>query len=154
MRGEIRPTDSLAKILYCCTTCNNCVERCKFKFSGDITDIIVAAFLGRHNGEYESPREVLNAIPGIELLEMERNRENAFCCGGGSWNFYTDFFGGGEYSPARIRVREAYETGANILAVACPGCMTMLSDAVESEGLGQKLIIKDISEIVRDSLHS
>lgn len=111
-------------------------------------------FLGRHNGEYESPREILNAIPGIELLEMERNRENAFCCGGGSGNFHTDSFGGGESSPARIRVREAYETGADILAVACPACMTMLSDAVKAEGIEQKLIIKDISEIVKDSLHS
>ena len=109
-------------------------------------------FLGRHNGEYDAPREILNAIPGIELVEMERNRENAFCCGGGSGNFYTDFFGGGEYSPARIRVREAYETGANILAVACPACMIMLTDAVKSEELEEKLIVKDISEIVKDSL--
>ena len=105
-------------------------------------------FLGRHNSEYESPREILNAIPGIELVEMERSRENAFCCGGGSGNFYTDFFGGGEYSPARIRVREAYETGANILAVACPACMTMFTDAVKSEELEEKLIVRDISEVV------
>ena len=110
-------------------------------------------FLGRHNGEYESPREILNAIPGIELVEMERNRENAFCCGGGSGNFYIDSFGGGEYSPARIRVREAYETGANILAVACPICMTMFTDAIKSEELEEKLIVKDISEIVKESLH-
>lgn len=111
-----------------------------------------SCFLGRHNNEYEAPREILNAIPGIELVEMERNRENAFCCGGGSGNFYTDFFGGGEDSPARVRVREAHETGADILAVACPTCMTMLSDAVKSEGLEEKLIVKDISEIVKESL--
>ena len=111
-----------------------------------------SCFLGRHNNEYEAPRELLKAIPGIELVEMERNRENAFCCGGGSGNFYTDFFGGGEYSPARIRVREAYETGANILAVACPICMTMLSDAVKAEELEEKLIIKDVSEIVKEAL--
>ena len=108
-------------------------------------------FLGRHNKEFEAPREILTAIPGIQLVEMERNRENAFCCGGGSGNFYIDSFGGGEYSPARIRAREAYETGASILAVACPSCMTMISDAVKSEGLEQKLIVKDVSEIVRDS---
>jgi Fe-S oxidoreductase len=109
-------------------------------------------FLGRHSGEYGAPREIMSTIPGIEFVEMERNREDAFCCGGGSGNFQTDFFGGGEFSPARIRVREAYETGADILAVACPICMTMLSDAVKSEGLEEKLIIKDISEIVKDSL--
>ena len=109
-------------------------------------------FLGRHNSEYEAPREILASIPGIELVEMERNRADAFCCGGGSGNFYTDFFGGREGSPARNRVREAYETGASILAVACPTCMTMLTDAAKSEGLEEKLAVKDISEIVKESL--
>lgn len=111
-------------------------------------------FLGRHNGEYEAPRAILNAIPGIEILEMGRNRENAFCCGGGSGNFYIDSFGGGYDSPARARVREARDTGADILAVACPVCMTMLTDAVKSEELQEKLRVLDISEIVRATLTS
>jgi len=110
-------------------------------------------FLGRHNSEYEAPRQVLKAIPGVKLIEMERNRENSFCCGGGSGNFYTDFFGGGENSPARIRVREAVETGANILAIACPVCAIMLNEAVKGEGLEEKLIVKDISELVSESLY-
>jgi len=108
-------------------------------------------FLGRHAGEYEAPREILKAIPGLKLIEMERNGENAFCCGGGSGNFYTDFFGGGEDSPSRIRVREACKTGANILAVACPTCAVMLSEAIKDEGMEEKLIVKDISEIVKES---
>lgn len=108
-------------------------------------------FLGRHAGEYEAPRGILKAIPGVELIEMERNRENSFCCGGGSGNFYTDFFGGGESSPSRIRVREAYKTGANILAVACPTCAVMLSEAIKDEGIEEKLMVKDISEIVKES---
>ena len=108
-------------------------------------------FLGRHNGEYDAPREILESIPGIEPVEMERNRENSFCCGGGTGNFYTDFLHGAENSPARIRIREAYETGAEILAVACPACMTMLEDAVKAEGLEEKLILKDVSEIVRET---
>ena len=94
---------------------------------------------------------MLNALPGVELVEMERNRENAFCCGGGTGNFQTDFFGGGESSPARGRVREAFETGANILAVACHICMVMLTEAIKSEELEEKLLVKDISEVVRDS---
>jgi len=108
-------------------------------------------FLGRHAGEYEAPREILKAIPGVELVEMERNRQNSFCCGGGSGNFYTDFFGGGEDSPSRIRVREAYKTGANILAVACPTCAVMLSEAIKDEGIEEKLVVKDISEILKES---
>lgn len=111
-------------------------------------------FLGRHNGEYEAPRRILQAIPGITLVEMERNRENSFCCGGGSGNFYTDFLGGGEDSPSRIRVREAYKTDARILAVACPTCAVMLSEAIKDEGLEEGLIVKDISEIVNESVCS
>jgi Fe-S oxidoreductase len=109
-------------------------------------------FLGRYAGEYEAPREILEAIPGVEMVEMERNRENSFCCGGGSGNFYTDFFGGSQDSPSRIRVREAYKTGANVLAVACPACAVMLSEAVKDEGIEDKLVIKDVSEILKQSV--
>jgi Fe-S oxidoreductase len=105
-------------------------------------------FLGRHNSEYDAPRRVLNAIPGVELIEMERNRESSFCCGGGSGNFYTNFLGGGENSPARVRVREALKTGANILAVACPVCAIMLDEAVKGEGLEDSVAVKDISELI------
>lgn len=109
-------------------------------------------FLGRHAGEYEAPRRILKAIPGIELVEMARNRENAFCCGGGSGNFYTDFFGGGANSPARLRVREAAETGAEVIAVACPACAVMLGEAVKDEGLAEKMAVKDVAEILKESI--
>jgi Fe-S oxidoreductase len=105
-------------------------------------------FLGRWNGEYEASRAILRAIPGVKLIEMERNKDNALCCGGGGGNFYIDFLGGSADSPSRRRVREALEKGANVLAVACPNCLTMLDDAVKSEGLEDKLSVKDISEIV------
>jgi Fe-S oxidoreductase len=108
-------------------------------------------FLGRQAGEYEAPREILKAVPGLKLVEMPRNRQNSFCCGGGSGNFYTDFFGGGQDSPSRIRVREAAQTGAEILAVACPSCAVMLGEAVKDEGMAEKLAVKDIAEIVKDS---
>jgi Fe-S oxidoreductase len=94
----------------------------------------------------------LKAVPGLELVEMERNRENAFCCGGGSGNFYTDFFGGGENSPARLRIREAAEMGAEVIAVACPACAVMLGDAVKDEGLAEKMAVRDVAEILKDSL--
>lgn len=110
-------------------------------------------FLGRHAGEYEAPREILKAIPGVDLIEMERNRQNSFCCGGGSGNFYTDFFGGGKDSPSRIRVREAYKSGAEILAVACPTCAVMLGEAIKDEGIEEKLVVKDIAEILKESVY-
>jgi Fe-S oxidoreductase len=110
-------------------------------------------FLGRHNNEYEAPRYILQSVPGIELIEMDRNRENSFCCGGGSANFYIDFFGGGESSPSRIRVREALKTGAAILTVACPTCAMMLDEAIKNEGIDeQQLVIKDISEVLLETI--
>lgn len=109
-------------------------------------------YLGRHNGEYNAPRKILKAIPGIELVEMDRSRENAFCCGGGGGNFFTDILGGGEDSPSRIRVREALDTGAGIIAVACPQCAKMLDDAVKIEQLDDRIKVMDVAEIVTNCL--
>jgi Fe-S oxidoreductase len=105
-------------------------------------------FLGRWNEVYETPRNLLTSIPGIEVVEMEKNREGALCCGGGAGNFQIDLLGGTECSPARRRVREALATGATVLAVACPKCLVMLEDAAKAEGLDERLSVMDISEIV------
>ncbi|MDQ1333715.1 MAG: hypothetical protein QG552_665 [Thermodesulfobacteriota bacterium] len=109
-------------------------------------------YLGRHNHEYQAPRSILKAIPSLELVEMDRNGENAFCCGGGGGNFFTDILGGGEESPARLRVREALDTEAGIIAVACPQCAKMLEDAVKSEELDDRLKVMDLAEIVSGCL--
>jgi Fe-S oxidoreductase len=105
-------------------------------------------YLGRHNGEYRAPRQILAAIPGIDLLEMRQSKENAFCCGGGGGNFFTDILGGGEDSPNRIRTRHAMETGASILAVSCPQCAKMLEDAIKVEDPQAKIEVMDIAELV------
>ncbi len=104
-------------------------------------------FLGRWNQEYDAPRKVLRAMKGVDLAEMERNKKGALCCGGGAGNFLTDFLGGSDESPARIRAREACDVKADILAVACPNCLTMLEDAVKVEGLEDEIKVMDISEI-------
>lgn len=109
-------------------------------------------YLGRHNGEYEAPRKILKSIPGVELIEMDQNRENAFCCGGGGGNFFTDILGGGDDSPSRIRIRQALNTGAQIIAVACPQCAKMLDDAVKIEELEDKLEVLDVAEIATRAL--
>ena len=63
----------------------------------------------------------------------------------------TDFFGGGENSPARIRVKEAVETGASILAIACPVCATILHEAAKGEGLEDSITVKDISDLINSN---
>lgn len=110
-------------------------------------------YLGRWNQEYDAPRQILAAIPGIDLVEMERNRETAFCCGGGGGNFATDLLSGRD-GPACLRVREARETGATVLAVACPICTRMLSDALKAEGLEGELRLVDLSEIALEALNT
>jgi Fe-S oxidoreductase len=129
------------------------IKENKLKFSQNKVKITYQdpCFLGRYNKIYEEPRQILRSIPGLELVEMEKNRADSFCCGGGSGNFIMDLLAGGEDSPARVRVREAYVTGADTLAVACPSCLTMFTDAVKSEDLDGKLTVKDISQIVKES---
>jgi Fe-S oxidoreductase len=80
---------------------------------------------------------------------MDRIKENALCCGGGGGNFFTDLLGGGPDSPARARVREALDTGANIIAVACPQCAKMLEDAAKAELSDEELRVLDLAEIVQ-----
>lgn len=77
-------------------------------------------FLGRWNQEYDTSRKILKTIPDATILEMRRNRADALCCGGGNGNVFTNMVGSAENCPARIRVKEAVDCGAEILAVACP----------------------------------
>ena len=103
-------------------------------------------FLGRYNEMYELPREIIESIPGLKLIEMRRNRENAFCCGGGGGNLVREY--PGEDRPNNIRAREAGETGAEILAVACPFCMIMLEDGLKMEKLDNRIAVMDVIELV------
>lgn len=108
-------------------------------------------YLGRYNGIYDLPREILKAIPGIELIEMPRNREKSFCCGAGGGNLVREY--PGEDRPNNIRAREAASTGAEILAVACPFCMIMLEDGVKSEKLDDRIRVLDVIELVYESVY-
>jgi Fe-S oxidoreductase len=105
-------------------------------------------YLGRHNGEYRAPRNFLRSVPGVLLTEMPRSKSDALCCGGGGGNFFTDVLGGGPEAPARVRVREALDTGAEVLLVACPNCVKMLEDAVKAEFAEDKLQVRDLAELV------
>lgn len=111
-------------------------------------------YLGRHNHEFFAARSVLSRLPGVTLVEMDRNMKNALCCGGGGANFFTDILGSGKDAPANARVREAADTGAQILAVACPLCANMLEDAIRVENMEDRLQVKEVSEIVSERLIS
>lgn len=109
-------------------------------------------YLGRHNHEYEAPRRVLGAVPGLTLKEMAQNRGNALCCGGGGGNFFTDILGGGADAPGRIRVRQALDTGAEVLVVACPQCAKMLEDGLKVEAPDGKMAVMDVAEVLNRAM--
>ena len=106
-------------------------------------------YLGRHNGIYDEPRQVLRAIPGLELVEMERNRRDALCCGGGGAGLWREV--DVEERFAVHRVEEAVATGAEVLAVACPICMAMFEDAVKVLELEDRIRIQDVAELLAES---
>ena len=111
-------------------------------------------YLGRHNGEFEAPRQCLTAIPGVELIEMGRCRQNSFCCGGGGGGMWLDGFMADHVNErlSENRVREAVETGADVLAVCCPYEVSRFEDAVKSTGNEGKLIVRDIVELIAAAL--
>ena len=105
--------------------------------------------LGRMNGVYDEPREVLRSIPGLELVEIPNfAREHSLCCGGGSGGVWLERPKGERLSD--VRVQQAVDTGAEILAVACPFCLQMFEDSVKT--MGVDLEVRDISELLAASL--
>lgn len=107
-------------------------------------------YLGRYNQVYDAPRSVVSALPGAELTEMRRNRNRSFCCGGGGGRMFMEETTGSRIN--RARVNEAIETGAEVLAAACPFCMTMFEDGIRGVGAEESFTVKDIAELVAGSL--
>jgi Fe-S oxidoreductase len=107
-------------------------------------------YLSRHNGEYEAPRALLRAIPGVRLVEMQRSRENGYCCGGGGGGMWLDAFTR-DHTRMRLsdrRVIEAAETGAGALAICCPYEVSRFEDAVKATGQDGRLEVRDIAELI------
>ena len=110
-------------------------------------------YLGRHNGEYDAPRTLLRAIPGVKLIEMGRCRENGYCCGGGGGGMWLDGFNSNHLSErlSERRVREAVESGAEVLAVCCPYEVSRFEDGAKSTG-NDNLRVRDIVELIDEAL--
>ncbi len=110
--------------------------------------------LGRKTGHYDEPRALLQAIPGVKLVEMIQNRESSLCCGGGASTIYLDRFIQ-ERVPDRLadrRVQQAAATKAETLAVACPYEPSRFEDAAKITGLEGKLVVRDIIELLAESM--
>ncbi|RLA82942.1 MAG: hypothetical protein DRG31_06750 [Deltaproteobacteria bacterium] len=108
-------------------------------------------FLGKQNGVFDPPRAILGAIPGLQLLEFPRSREMILCCEGGGGRMWVEGSGTGTRN-SEIRVQEALQLGAEVIATACPFCLLTLEDALKTTGLEGRLRIMDITEILSQSL--
>jgi len=104
-------------------------------------------YLGRHNQIYDVPREVITAIPGVQMVEMAHNRADSLCCGGGGDRIWQEDLDA-DVKMSEIRIREAEDTGAEILITACPLCLIMLEDARKTTGLEDSLRVMDLNELV------
>ncbi len=122
------------------------------KGNGDGSTVIHdSCYLGRYNEIYREPREILKAVSkGTAPLEMERQGNQSFCCGAGGGRMWME-----ELIGKRIyleRTQEALKTNSSTIAVACPYCMTMFEDGVKDEKVQDKVKVKDIAEIVAESM--
>jgi Fe-S oxidoreductase len=126
----------------------------KLQLNRQVTDLgkIVfhdSCYLGRHNDVYQAPRQVIAAATGAQPIEMERNRDNSFCCGAGGGRMWME-----EHEGSRInlnRVEEALADKPDTICVSCPYCLTMFADGLKDLQAGQTQV-KDIAEVVAEGL--
>lgn len=109
-----------------------------------------SCYLGRYNNIYDQPREALRAVRGIELVEIERSRENGMCCGaGGGWMWLEEHIGD---RMNNLRVEQLMEAKPNRIASACPFCLTMVTDGVGAKDLADSVKTQDIAELVVEAM--
>jgi len=108
-----------------------------------------ACYLGRYNDIYQPPRQIIKSIPNIKMVEMERNRERGFCCGGGGGHMWLEERIGRRIN--ELRTEQAMETKAQTVITACPFCLQMFDDGIKAKAAEEKLKVMDIAELVAES---
>jgi Fe-S oxidoreductase len=109
-------------------------------------------FLGKQNGLFDEPRMLLQAIPGLIFKDLDRSRERSLCCEGGGGRMWVESSSETGQRLAEIRVKDAVELGAEILATACPFCVLTLEDAVKTSGHEDKIRVMDVTELLVQAL--
>ncbi len=107
-------------------------------------------YLGRHNRIFDAPREIIQAIPGVSLVEMPHHGADSLCCGGGGGRMWQDLQG--DVKMSEVRIREAKATGSEIVITACPLCLIMLEDARKAVGFEEPFKVMDLNELVLQAL--
>ncbi|MEH7111053.1 heterodisulfide reductase-related iron-sulfur binding cluster [Neobacillus niacini] len=109
-----------------------------------------SCYLGRYNDVYDPPREILKSIPGVQLVEMERNRETGMCCGAGGGLMWME-----EETGHRInvsRTEQALAVNPSVISSGCPYCLTMLSDGTKAKEVEEKISTYDVAELLEKAV--
>ena len=109
-----------------------------------------SCYLGRHNGVYDEPRQIAEAIPGVTLVEMERRRERGFCCGAGGGHMWMEESRGPRVN--HLRTDQFLETEADTVGVSCPFCLQMFVEGIGTKELQDSKQARDLLEILDESL--
>ncbi|MEC2799231.1 (Fe-S)-binding protein, partial [Bacillus thuringiensis] len=109
-----------------------------------------SCYLGRYNEVYEAPRDILKAIPGVNLVEMARNRETGMCCGAGGGLMWMEETTGSRINVARTE--QALAVQPSIIGTGCPYCLTMISDGTKAKEVEEKVQTLDVTEILERSV--
>ena len=128
------------------------IEGGKIKLQKQVARTIIyhdSCYLGRHNDIYDPPRQVLQAIPGVQLKEMPRTRENGFCCGAGGGRMWLE-----EKLPKvnQERVNEAAQLSPDTIGTACPFCATMIGDGINETGREEQMDTRDLALLVAEAM--
>ncbi|MGF7184833.1 Fe-S oxidoreductase/nitrate reductase gamma subunit [Desulfitispora alkaliphila] len=111
-----------------------------------------SCYLGRYNNVYQQPRQIIQAIPGTKLNEMERNLERGFCCGAGGGRMWEEETIGDRIN--EVRTDQALETKPDVIVTGCPFCLTMIDDGTKSKGVSEEVKVLDVAEIVRTAMEA
>jgi Fe-S oxidoreductase len=139
------------KVVHYTQVLSNLIQQGRLKLTNELSSVLTyhdPCYLGRYNSEYSAPREILEAIPGTELREMERSHNRSFCCGGGGGHTWIEELPGTRIN--EIRLDDALQTGADTVVTACPYCLQMMEEAIEHKEIKNSLKAKDLVELVED----
>jgi Fe-S oxidoreductase len=129
------------------------VESGRLELTGEMAQKVTyhdPCYLGRHNGIYDEPRALLQGVRGLEFAELPDHRERSLCCGGGGGRVWMDTPKGERFSD--LRVQQAVDLGAQVLATSCPYCITMLEDSRLALEDSDVLQVRDLTEILAELL--
>ena len=109
-----------------------------------------SCYLGLYNGIYNAQRKILGSIPGVKLVEMERNRARSICCGAGGGRMWMEEHQGTRMN--HMRTEEALKVDPHTIGTACPYCLTMFEDALKDKGMEEKVKTMDLAELLIHAL--